>query len=216
MPVWGSIVRVARASGAKGLLNALRSHAWQRLRFVQFRIDLETWEPGPSPAAPLEVRKGMDELVRFRERADSALPVQFFQDEMHGAARPYLGLWRGEVGHISWLFTAGGHGRRLHLVALGPGDVELDGAFTFRAFRGKGLLSVVEREILRDAKREGARVAYTHVETDNIASIKGVLKTGFAPHGIVTFSRLLGRTRTRWEPIPPATDDRATFAIDTR
>lgn len=214
--VSGPIVRVWRASGVRGLVTALCSRAWQRLRFVQFRIDLETWDPGPLPATPLEVRKGLDELAVFREHAGPALPVQFFQDEMHGAARPYLGLWQGEVGHISWLFTTGGHGRRLHLVPLGPGEVELDGAFTFRAFRGKGLLSVVEREILRDAKREGARVAYTHVEADNIASIKGVLKTGFTPHGIVTFRRLLGRTRTRWEPITPATADRATSTVDPR
>jgi hypothetical protein len=186
-----------------GVMKAVRARSWQRLRLVQFRIDLDAWDPGPPPAPPLEVRRGLPELIRFRERAGAALPVQFFQDEMHGASRPYLGLWRGEVGHISWLFTTGGHGRRLHLVHLGPGEVELDGAFTFRTFRGKGLLSAVEREILRDAKREGARVAYTHVEEDNIASVKGVMKTGFAPHGIVTFSRLFGIEWIRWQPASP-------------
>ncbi len=61
----------------------------------------------------------------------------------------------------------------------------------------------MEREILRDAKHEGARVAYTHVEADNIASIKGVLKTGFTPHKIVTFSRVLGFERTRWQAHTP-------------
>jgi len=199
-PVFGPIVQVWTASGAKGLMRALQSRAWQRLRLVQFRIDLHAWEPGPLPTPPLEVRKGLPELARFRECSDSGLPVQFFQDKMHGALRPYLGLWQGDVGHISWLFTAGAPGRRMQLVTLGPGEVELDGAFTFRTFRGKGLLSVVEREILRDAKREGARFAYTHVEADNIASIKGVLKTGFAPYGIVTFSRVLGLRWTRWQP----------------
>ena len=200
MPVLGSVVHVWSASGAKGLVTAFRSRAWQRLRLVQFRIDLEAWDPGPPPDPPIEIRSGLEELIRFRERAGAALPVQFFQDEMHGARRPYLGLWHGEVGHISWLFTTGGHGRRLHLVGLGPTEVELDGAFTFRSFRGKGLLSAVEREMLRDAKREGARLAYTHVEEDNVASIKGVLKTGFAPHGIVTFRRLLGVGWTRCQP----------------
>jgi GNAT superfamily N-acetyltransferase len=198
--MFGSIVRVWTASGAKGLVKALRSRAWQRLRFVQFRIDLDTWEPGAPPAPPLEVRRGLPELIRFREHQASTLPVQFFQDEMHGASRPYLGLLQGEVGHISWLFTAGGRGRRLHLVPLGASDVELDGAFTFRAFRGKGLLSAVEREMLRDAKREGARFAYTHVEADNVASIKGVLKTGFTPHRIVMFSCVLGLERIRSQP----------------
>jgi GNAT superfamily N-acetyltransferase len=194
------IVRVWSASGLFGLAKAVQSRAWQSIRFVQFRLDLHAWEPGPPPTPPLDVRTGLPELLRFREQAGDALPVQFFQDEMHGASRPYLGLWQGEVGHISWLFTAEGHGRRLRLVHLGPHDVELDGAFTFRTFRGKGLLSVVEREMLRDAKRDGARVAYTHVEEDNIASIKGVIKTGFAPYGIVTFNRLVGAAWTQWQP----------------
>jgi GNAT superfamily N-acetyltransferase len=210
--MFGSIVHVWAAEGAKGLVKAVRSRAWQCLRFVQFRIDLDAWEPGPPPIPSLDIRTGLPELIRFRAHAGSALPVQFFQDEMHGASRPYLGLWQGEVGHISWLFSAGGRGRRLHLVRLGPGDVELDGAFTFRAFRGKGLLSAVEREMLRDAKREGARVAYTHVEADNIASIKGVLKTGFAPYGIVTFSRALGFNWPRWQPSGPLDVDRSTYA----
>jgi hypothetical protein len=216
MSMLESIVSVSRASGARGVATAVCSHVWQRLRFVQFRIGLDAWDPGPPPAPPLEVRRGLDELVRFRERADSVLPVQFFQDRMHGAARPYLGLWHGEVGHISWLFTANGRGRRLRLVTLGPDEVELDGAFTFRSFRGKGLLSVVEREMLREAQRQGARAAYTHVEIDNVASIKGVLKTGFVPHGIVTLSRLLGTTRTRWEPITAVTAGPAAFAVHSR
>lgn len=76
-------------------------------------------------------------------------------------------------------------------------------AFTFRTFRGRGLLSVVEREMLRDAKREGAHIAYTHVEEDNIASIKGVIKTGFAPYGVVTFNRLVGVAWTHWRPANP-------------
>src|SRR5262245_42748113 len=199
-----SIGRVWTASGAGGLARAVGSRAWHRRRFVRFRIDLEQWDPGPPPSPPLGVRKGLPELLHFRERAGRALPVQFFQDEMHGAACPYLGLWEGEVGHISWLFTEGGHGRRVHLIDLGPDEVELDGAFTFRDFRGKGLLSVVEREMLRDARSTGARFGYTHVEDDNIASIKGVLKTGFEAHGLVTFVRLLGFEWLRWRPTTPS------------
>ena len=206
----GSIARVWSASGGVGLDRAHRSRAWQRWRLVQFRIDLEAWDPGPVPTPPYEIRKGLAELTRFREHAGSSLPVQFFQDVMHGASSPYLGLWEGEVGHISWLFASPGRGRRLRLVRLGPGDVELDGAFTFRTFRGKSLLTVVEREMLRDAKRDGARFAYTHVEEDNIASIKGVLKTGFVPYRIVTFSRVLGLSWTRTLiPSPPGSDDPA-------
>ena len=144
-----TVERVWSASGVVGLARALRSRAWQRLRFVQFRIDLQSWEPGPPADPPLEIRKGLGALARFREHAEPPLPVQFYQDQMRGADRPYLGLWQGQVGHISWLFTEGGRGRRLDLIALGPGDVELDGAFTFRSFRGKGLLSAVEREMSR-------------------------------------------------------------------
>jgi RimJ/RimL family protein N-acetyltransferase len=209
-------MRVWSASGPVGLVGAVRSRTWQSKRFVQFRIDLEAWEPGPRPTPPLEVWKGLPELVRFREHANEALPVQFFQDEMHGAARPYLGVWQGEVGHISWLFTAEGRGRRIDLVHLGPGGVELDGAYTFRAFRGKGLLTVVEREMLRDAKRDGATIAYTHVEEDNIASIKGVMRTGFVPNGIVTFDRVLGLGWKRWQAVETPDGEVAEHALASR
>ncbi len=195
------IVRVWKASGPAGLLTAVRLRLWERIRFIQFRIDLDTWDPGPPPSPPFEVRSGMDALVAYRQGAGRALPVQFFQDEMHGASRPYLGLWQDEVGHISWLFTEGGYGRRAHLVTLGPGDVELDGAFTLPSARGRGLITVVERAMLRDAGREGARVAYTHVAETNVSSIKGVLRTGFRPYRTVVFYRVLNTAWRRTLPL---------------
>ncbi len=197
------LARVWTASGPVGLAKAIRLRLWEQIRFVQFRVDLDAWDAGPPTMSPFEVRCGMPALIEYRETVGRALPVQFFQDEMHGASRPYLGLWCGEVGHISWLFTEGGHGRRADLVTLGPGEVELDGAFTLPSARGRGLLTVVEREMLRDARRDGARFAYTHVAETNVSSIKGVLRTGFRPYRTVVFYRV---ANTAWRRTLPLAD----------
>jgi RimJ/RimL family protein N-acetyltransferase len=103
--------------------------------------------------------------------------------------RPYLGFCDGEIGHVSWLFTPRDRSR---LIVLRPEEVELDGAFTLPAARGRGLLTMVECAILLDARREGYARAYTHVAVDNVASIRGVKKTGFREVGVVTLRWTLG------------------------
>src|SRR5215470_2396845 len=96
-----------------------------RKEFVRFEIDLSTWEPRHVPAG-VEVRRGLDELERVR-RNRSDLPTEFYLDRVRAARRPYLGFFDGQIGHISWLFTPSDRPR---LIALGDGEVELDGAFT--------------------------------------------------------------------------------------
>jgi GNAT superfamily N-acetyltransferase len=136
----------------------------------------------------VEVRQGLDELERVR-RHHGHLPTEFHLDRLRGAHRPYLGFHDGRIGHISWLFTPGDHPR---LIALGRAEVELDGAFTLPEARGQGLLTAVECAILLDARREGYTKAYTHVAVDNVASLRGVRKTGFSPAGLVTLHWTLG------------------------
>jgi RimJ/RimL family protein N-acetyltransferase len=75
----------------------------------------------------------------------------------------------------------------------------LDGAYTLPQFRGRGLLSAVERAILDDAKREDQRHAYTHVALDNVASLRGVMKTGFRPVGVLDWRWVLGAALVRYE-----------------
>jgi len=180
-----------RLNGLRGALDAVRPRIASRKEFVRFEIDLSTWEPRHVPAG-VEVRRGLDELERVR-RNRSDLPTEFYLDRVRAARRPYLGFFDGQIGHISWLFTPSDRPR---LIALGDGEVELDGAFTLPEARGRGLLTAVECAILLDARREGYTTAYTHVAVDNVASLRGVRKTGFLPAGVVTLRWTLGVART--------------------
>lgn len=190
-----AIATIWRLRGFAGFARALVGQLhWQAL-YVRFLVDLAEWEiHGPTP--DVEAREGsLAELVRFRKGRD--LPGEFYHDRIHGVRRFYLGLIGGEIGHISWIYT---DRDRLFHIRLRPGEIALDGAYTFKAFRGRGLLSAVERAALDDAKREGVRAAYTHVHVDNVASIRGVLKTGFVPIGMLSVRRRLGFTRRRFDP----------------
>lgn len=185
-----------RLHGVQGLYSALRTKVYWQNQFVRFHVDLTAWPITPPSSRPgVEAREGtFEELRRFRE-SHPGLPIQFYADETHGARRFYLGLADGKIGHISWVYSTGDLVRQM---TLGPGDIMLDGAYTFPDFRGRGLLSAVERAALNDAKHEGMQNAYTHVSTDNRASLRGVWKTGFRPAGLLTWQWILGISIPRY------------------
>ena len=180
-----------QVTGPRGVVEAIKPRLASQTRFVRFAIDLHAWEP-PRPTPPsVEIRHGLEELERLRRR-QGGLSSEFHLDRLRGARRPYLGFCDGQIGHISWLFTPDDRPR---LIVLRPEEVELDGAFTSPEARGRGLLTAVECAILMDAKREGYARAYTHVAVDNVASLRGVQKTGFSAVGIVTLRWTLGLPR---------------------
>ncbi len=191
-----ALIQVWKLDGFPAVARALRVRLGHRADFVRFAIDLTEWDP-PPPDPRVEIRAGLAELRRFRRNSRARLSAEFYADRIQGARRPYLGLVDGTVGHISWMLR---HGDRARLVRLAPREVELDFAYTFPGARGRGLLSAVERAILTDAKRDGAATAYTHVGVDNIASIRGVLKTGFVAVGTVTLTWTLGVPTTHFTP----------------
>ncbi len=183
-------IGITRVGGLPAILALARSKLYWHGRFVRFHVDLQAW---PAPSAPpgpgVEVRQGtLSELVRYR-RQQPGLPRQFYMDYTHGFDRHYLGLVDGRIGHITWVVTTANDPLQMR---LGPEDVMLDGVYTLAEFRGRGLLSAVERVILDDAKGEGRRHAYTHVSHDNVASLRGVLKTGFRPVGVLDWRWVLG------------------------
>jgi predicted GNAT family acetyltransferase len=187
---------VWKLHGLPGLIDVARRKVYWRHQYVRFRVNLAEWRiTEPSTRPGVEAREGtFEELKRFRDYR-AGLPIQFYSDMLHGARRFYLGLVDGEIGHISWVYT---HEDHVHHMRLAPGEIMLEGAYTFADFRGRGLLSAVERAALNDAQREGKRLAFTHVAVDNRASLRGVWKTGFRPVGILTWSWILGVSATEY------------------
>ncbi|CAA9380282.1 MAG: hypothetical protein AVDCRST_MAG32-1595 [uncultured Nocardioides sp.] len=66
--------------------------------------------------------------------------------------------------------------------ALARDEALLENAFTPAAYRGKGIMSAAMSRIAEQAEQYGARYVMTFVGDDNIASLKGCQRAGFAPH----------------------------------
>ena len=192
---------VVASEGWAGIWTRCRSRLFSRGRFGRWEIDLARWAPPPPPVSTVEIRRvDRDELARVRRHAAGPLSPEFYADVFHGARCCYLAWCEGRIAHISWLFTSEDVTRQIR---LRPGEVELNFAHTLPAFRGRGLLTAVETAMLRDAQLRGIARAYTHVGVDNVASARGVRKTGFTLTGVVTVTWLLGRCRARFTAVAP-------------
>jgi GNAT superfamily N-acetyltransferase len=67
---------------------------------------------------------------------------------------------------------------------LASDEVLLEGAFTAPAFRGRGVMANAMAQISELGRTMGARRAITFVLSDNVPSLKGCYRAGFAPYVI--------------------------------
>jgi len=65
---------------------------------------------------------------------------------------------------------------------LAPDEALLEGAFTPDTSRGLGVMSAAMAQIANRAAQGGARWVITFVDENNVASVKGCLRAGFAPY----------------------------------
>jgi len=123
----------------------------------------------------------------------------------------------GRVGYVQWLFFA----KDNHKVAthfhglfpqLGPDYALLEGAFTFEAFRGKGIMSSAMALIAEEAGKGGARFVITFVTKDNLPSMKGCERAGFERYCVRTERHRLFRMAIEFSPLAVPPVDRGTEA----
>jgi GNAT superfamily N-acetyltransferase len=98
---------------------------------------------------------------------------------------------------------------------LAADEMLLEGAFTLEAWRGKGIMAAAMARIAERATDQGARWVVTFVAEDNVPSLKGCKKAGFAPYLERTDSVLLFRHRSCFAPLPN-TDDLRPASISVR
>ena len=76
----------------------------------------------------------------------------------------------------------------------GDGQVLLEGAYSYVAFRGAGAMGDAMHQLLEIARAEGNREAFTYVATDFLPSIRGCARVGFQlDHMRVSRRRLFAR-----------------------
>ncbi len=91
----------------------------------------------------------------------------------------------GSPAYMQWLF---GPTRNDAIAKVGgfaelaPDEALLENAYTPPTHRGLGIMSVAMALIAERAEALGARYVLTYVGTDNVASLKGCHRAGFAPH----------------------------------
>lgn len=88
---------------------------------------------------------------------------------------------------------------------LGAGEALLEGAFTPEAYRGQGIMAHAMARIAESATASGVRRVITFVAADNVASLKGCKKAGFAPYIRRTESWRWGHRRITFELLPKGT-----------
>jgi hypothetical protein len=84
---------------------------------------------------------------------------------------------------------------------LGQGEVLVEGAYTFIAFRKLGAMADALQQLLHIAHDAGAHSALTYVTDDNVPSLRGCARAGFDLDHVRLTTRRFGRRRSTRGPL---------------
>lgn len=201
-----SLAKSPQSSSVKEFLdrgNELRRRIAGRLRVglkasserIGLRRDLSVRHVPPEAKIPISVRP--------LELADIAVVLPFEDDQGQVANRIEIANRRamavrhvaggfvavddrnGTPCYVQWLFAASDNDYIAKLVGfpqLAADEALLENAYTPPAYRGMRIMSAAMALIAERAADIGARYVLTFVGEDNIASLKGCQRAGFAPH----------------------------------
>lgn len=219
------LVEVLRVTGMRHTAAAIRRRMWDTQIHLGLRCELA--ELGSAPAAQVAVEMLERDVAAFRgfhtelARASGSdahevlWRISFCQA---GVESLYVAELDGQPVYCQWLVRPGQQAvidRHAPdtFSPLHPGEVLLEGAYTFTAFRGKRAMAAGMAQLLQIARTGGSTVAITYVGADNVPSLKGCARVGFGlDHQRITSVRL-GRRRT--ESRPPDDRARAAWALAT-
>jgi hypothetical protein len=203
--------------GARAAARTAREQLWYTKVFLGLRCDLHAL-PEVRPAKVelrMEPRAPGDgaafEGERGRVRGEDYLEVLFRLGLCEdGVTTLYVAGPDHDPIYAQWLVRPHDQGL-MHAHApgrydpLAPGEVLLEGAYTFNAYRRMGAMADGMAQLLRIARDEGAHTAITYVSDDNVASLRGCAAVGFVADHVRRSSRRLGVRRS----LPLALDDRS-------
>ena len=197
MPVGsvGQTGQTARRVGLAPLVGKLRERLWSDSAHIALRLDLSQHEFGSGAAKVAVTMEPMDsrDFGGFATESSATTGVDSLEararDRMcrAGVRQLYVALAEDERPmYAQWCIHAGDR----HLLdRLGVGyyreqtdhEVLLEGAYTFREFRGLRIMAEGMGQLLTRARQAGATSALTYVETTNIPSLRGCASLGFVP-----------------------------------
>ncbi|MEO0249919.1 MAG: polysaccharide biosynthesis C-terminal domain-containing protein, partial [candidate division WOR-3 bacterium] len=123
-------------------------------------------------------RKGMERV--YRERLERGILC-------------YVGFWRGQPAHITWVATRGEREPRTGYRAK-PGIAYVFDSLTLPEFRSHGIYAGVLEQVSRDARGNGMKFAEAVVLEDNEPSLRAFGNAGFVPVARVLGLKIFGIT----------------------
>lgn len=131
-----------------------------------------------------------DDFSRMRHRSDRFGEHARLYSVQRGIDSAFGVFVDGELGHISWAYSAAEYGREPYeRFRLGIGEAEIVNCFTADAYRGKGLYPHAVRLIAAQLLARGLDRVFMCIEPGNEASRRGILKAGLTPYGRVVHLR---------------------------
>jgi len=139
-------------------------------------------------------RKERVELASRRRHLDADIPQCYVAVDQRDGSPCYFQWLMGprQNDNIQHFFGAG------WFPILHSDEALLENAYTPKCYRGNGIMSEAMALIAERAADLGCRYVVTFVETDNVPSLKGCQKAGFAPYVVRTEHRMcFHQIRTR-------------------
>lgn len=214
------LARIVSAAGPRYAGHVLRRQVSDTRTYLGLRCELP--DVPPVPAAQVEVAMAEQDITTFRgfeAELGRITGVDAYETLLRiwscdaGVRSLYVAHLDGEPVYCQWLVRREQQGA---IDRHSPGSYEplradevlLEGAYTFTPFRGRRAMAAGMAQLLHVARDTGASAAITYVAADNVPSLRGCARAGFAlDHQRVTTIRL-GRRRSGNRPI----DDEARAA----
>jgi RimJ/RimL family protein N-acetyltransferase len=208
---------LARHAGWQNAARKATEQVWATRTYLGLRCDLErlpTRRPAAIPLAmaPRECAtfEGLNEELP-RTRGSDYLEVLLRRWSCETDIRElFVGDGPdGAPAYCQWL-TRPGDQQRLHEHAPGrypvlrADEVLLEGAYTFTAYRRKGVMADGMWQLLALAQEEGSHAAITYVADDNRASLRGCAAVGFELDHMRRNDRRIGFRRSVLLPVNAA------------
>jgi hypothetical protein len=202
-------IQFVRRAGLPVTVAMGREHLLSRRLSLGLRCDLRALPDVSSARQPIDMLEedarafpGFAEELRVAEGADyvqALLRARFCRADVRT-----LYVARSEAGepmYAQWLVRREDEWRMNAQTpdvhdTLGPGEVLLEGAYTFHAFRGIGAMADGMGQLLRIARDEGHEAAITYVGADNVPSLRGCARVGFVLDHARRNARVLGVHRS--------------------
>lgn len=210
---------LVRGGNVRDISAIIGDKTWAKMTGLGLRRDLSLPFPAPDAAIPITVRLlREDDIPHLLGTDDPTLSGAARIERLNrvnmtraGFRRPYVAATADDLPcYMQFLIGADEndllrtHFRGLYPV-LAPDEALLEGAFTPEAFRGKRIMPSAMAQIAAIAAAGGARWVMTYVGDDNIASLKGCKRAGFAPFQEREERWRLFRQRVSFTALPPGT-----------